>query len=123
MKWSKENYFDLYEKENIIYLTPDSENTLEKIENGKCYIIGGIIDRNSHKNLTLQKANELGIKTSKFPLNEYCKLISQVLTVDQSFGILLNHYNLNNWETSIMNSIPKRKINKNEEDEEYEDNE
>jgi tRNA (guanine9-N1)-methyltransferase len=77
-----------------------------------------LIDRNKHKNLTFKIgnlffkiANELGIKTAKFPLLQYTKLKSStVLTVDQCFQILLNFFNTNNRETSIINSIPKRKI-------------
>ena len=36
-------------KEELIYLTADSSNTIGKIEEGKAYIIGGIVDRNRHK--------------------------------------------------------------------------
>ena len=55
------NYSSLYIKEktiynkNTIYLTGDSENTLKEPAKDCIYIIGGIIDRNKHRNLTLEK--------------------------------------------------------------------
>jgi tRNA (guanine9-N1)-methyltransferase len=120
--WSKESFLSLYDKNNIIYLTPDSENTIETLVEGKCYIIGGLIDRNKHKNFTLEFAKESGIQTSKFPLNDFFKLKSSVLTVDQSFSILSNFYNSNNWEDAIISSIPKRKIDQENDENSNEEN-
>lgn len=38
-----------YKPEDIIYLTADTDDTLEVLETGKVYVIGGIVDRNRHK--------------------------------------------------------------------------
>lgn len=37
------------DRENVIYLTADSENTVEELEDGKVYVLGGIADRNRYK--------------------------------------------------------------------------
>ena len=48
------------------------------------YIIGGLVDHNKLKNITLDKANEQNIKTLKFPISRYLRLnTSSILTVNQ----------------------------------------
>merc|ERR1712137_568924 len=45
-KWaievSEKPYIDTYSKEQLVYLTPDAEETVEQFEQDKIYIIGGI---------------------------------------------------------------------------------
>ena len=52
---------ETFEMENIVYLTADSPNVIEELDESKAYIIGGIVDRNRHINLTFNKAKEQGI--------------------------------------------------------------
>ena len=39
-----------------MYLTADAEEEVEELEEDKVYIIGGLVDRNRHKNLTYIRA-------------------------------------------------------------------
>lgn len=49
---------DKFKKEDIVYLTADSPNIIENLDDTKAYIIGGIVDRNRYLNLTFNKATE-----------------------------------------------------------------
>jgi len=67
-------------KEDLVYLTADSEIVLEELDLKKIYIIGGLVDRNRWKGITLKKAQEQGIQTAKLPIGNFMKMSSsQVL--------------------------------------------
>lgn len=42
--------------EDLVYLTADSPDTITQLEQGKVYILGGLVDRNAHKGLCFRKA-------------------------------------------------------------------
>eukprot|EP01138_Halocafeteria_seosinensis_P006059 gb/GECG01006194.1/.p1 GENE.gb/GECG01006194.1/~~gb/GECG01006194.1/.p1 ORF type:complete len:328 (+),score=52.96 gb/GECG01006194.1/:1-984(+) len=82
--WSRQTLEDYMETEKIpkataVYLTADAPDTaeykLESVNTSRVYIIGGIIDRNRYKGLTLKKAQSLGIPTAKLPINDSVRLI------------------------------------------------
>ncbi|XP_074269513.1 tRNA (guanine(9)-N1)-methyltransferase [Silene latifolia] len=98
------------QKENLVYLTADSETVLEDLDPKKMYIIGGLVDRNRWKGLTMKKAQEQGIQTAKLPIGNYLKMSSsQVLTVNQVVEILLKYLEIRDWKTSFFQVIPQRK--------------
>ena len=77
------------------------------------YIIGGIVDRNRYKNLTMDKARKEGLRTAKLPIGEYMKLKSStVLTVNHVFGIICEWYQTKSWQKSLDKVIPERKYDK-----------
>ena len=63
-------------KEHLVYLTADSENTLDELDPMNIYIVGGLVDRNRWKGITMKKANEQGIQTAKLPIGNYLKMSS-----------------------------------------------
>lgn len=70
-----------------LYSAADSPNELGDLDPGKAYIIGGLVDRNRHKNLCAGKAAEQGIATARLPVSQFFKLsASAVLTVNQARG-------------------------------------
>ena len=109
-------------KNNIYYLSADSENNIDNIDNQSTYIIGGIVDRNKYKGLSLNKAKELKINHGKFPIGEYLKLqSSQVLTTNHTFHILNEFSIKHDWKEAFISIIPKRKQEEKEENEESEE--
>lgn len=85
-KWfiEKENrpYVEVFQerKEDLVYLTADSETTLEELDPKKIYIIGGLVDRNRWKGITMNKAKDQGVQTARLPIGDYLKMSSsQVL--------------------------------------------
>lgn len=84
----------LLNKEDIIYLTADTDDAIATLEEGKTYIIGGVVDRNRYKNICLAKARSLGLRVARLPIDPDHlggKTMSsrKVLTVNQVFDILL----------------------------------
>jgi len=66
----------------LVYLTSDAEEVIEDLDPNCCYIIGGIVDRNSLKGATLAKAKRLGIRTAQLPIKKHFALsATHVLTV------------------------------------------
>ncbi|KAL4628080.1 hypothetical protein ACB092_05G210900 [Castanea dentata] len=98
------------QKENLVYLTADAETVLEELDPKRIYIVGGLVDRNRWKGITMKKAKEQGIQTAKLPIGNYLKMSSsQVLTVNQVIEILLKFIETKDWKVSFFQVIPQRK--------------
>lgn len=108
----KLSYVEVFKdrKQDLVYLTADSDHVLDLLEDSKIYIIGGLVDRNRWKGLTLEKAKIQGISTAKLPIHEHLKMTSSVvLTVNQVVEIFLRFLELRNWEEALRHVIPLRK--------------
>ncbi|GIY60179.1 tRNA methyltransferase 10 homolog B [Caerostris extrusa] len=92
---------DLFELNDIIYLSPDSENVLETLIQKK-------------SDLSLNHAKNFNIKTARLPIIEHLVPFSTnpgttVLTVNQVFDILLKYYETKDWVESLSCYVPFRK--------------
>lgn len=77
-----EPFYDLFDHNSIVYLSSDSENVLHELDPNAVYIIGGLVDHNHHKGLSLQRAEEKGFKTARLPLSEHIEMKTRsVLTI------------------------------------------
>ena len=97
---------------HTVYLTADTENILteQQMGNINTLVIGGIVDRNRHKNATLLKAEELNIPVAQLPIGEYMPLkSSKVLTVNHVVEILLEFLHHKDWKLALDTVIPDRK--------------
>ena len=70
---------------SVVYLTSDSENVLEYLQDDKIYVIGGIVDRNRLKRAAMDRAEALGMATAKLPLDAHLKEMAatKVLTCNR----------------------------------------
>lgn len=99
------------DKENIVYLTPDSDCVLEEINPECTYVIGGIVDKNRFKGKSYETANLMNIKTARLPVPEYIDLkTSPVLTIYHVFEILLKYRDCKNWKEALEAFVPKRNM-------------
>lgn len=82
IKFREESYLEAFEKASIVYLTSDSETVLDQLDPNSVYIIGGLVDHNHHKGLSLARAEKHGLKTARLPLGEHvCMKTRTVLTI------------------------------------------
>lgn len=97
---------------NIVYLTSDSENTLQDLDDTKIYVIGGIVDRNRLKQAALGRARSLGVATARLPLDEHLKEMkaTPVLTCNHVFDLLLKYREHDgDWKKALHDVLPQRK--------------
>jgi tRNA (guanine9-N1)-methyltransferase len=94
----------------MVYLTADAEAEVSTLEAGHSYVIGGIVDRNRHKNICLDKAKRLGMHAARLPISEHLAVAgSKVLTVNQVVDLLLQYRVKENWQAACDAVVPVRK--------------
>ncbi|CAI8509704.1 unnamed protein product [Hanseniaspora opuntiae] len=98
--------------EQYVYLSADATDELVDFEKEKAYIIGGIVDKGRYKKLCYEKANKLGIKTAKLPIEKYIKMHGNKVLTSLHVVQLMNEYlkNGKNWELAFDTVMPKRKV-------------
>ncbi|CAB1432946.1 unnamed protein product [Pleuronectes platessa] len=105
-----EHYSEVVAKEDLVYLTSDSPNVLEELDQKKAYVIGGLVDHNHHKGITFERAKELGIDHAQLPLNSFVKMNSRkVLAVNHVFEIILAYLEKRSWQEAFFTVLPMRK--------------
>ncbi|XP_066144849.1 tRNA methyltransferase 10 homolog A isoform X2 [Euwallacea fornicatus] len=110
MVFHDNDYMDVFPKENLIYLTSDSDNVIRELHDHKVYIIGGLVDHNAHKGICYNKALTEGIAHGRLPISEYFWMKQRkVLTINQVFEILIRVSEGMTFKDAFELILPKRK--------------
>ena len=72
-----------HRRQDLIYLSPDGQETLERLTPGKVYVIGGIVDRTVSKGLSLKQSrgsspDHFAIPAMRLPIDEHIPRSFQV---------------------------------------------
>ncbi|KAF2365053.1 tRNA methyltransferase TRMD/TRM10-type domain, partial [Trinorchestia longiramus] len=113
-KWDvhfcSDSYLDIFSKNDIVYLSSESENVVKELDESKVYIIGGLVDHNNHKGLCHRLAVEKGVAHARLPIDEFMQMKTRkVLTIDHVFQILLAVTEGKTWKEAFLTIIPARK--------------
>lgn len=138
VKIHEKSYHDLFEHDSIVYLTSDSDNVLNELDDKAVYIIGGLVDHGHAKGESLQRAQDKGFKTARLPLSEHIEMKTRnVLTIVHGkymktnklvyifvrnivltlnffipvFEILLRISEGKPWKETLLEVLPQRKFN------------
>ncbi|XP_030636536.1 tRNA methyltransferase 10 homolog A [Chanos chanos] len=105
-----EHFHEVLKKEELVYLTSDSPNVLQELDEAKAYVIGGLVDHNHHKGISFERAKELGIAHAQLPLGSFVKMNSRkVLAVNHVFEIILAYLEKRDWQEAFFTVLPQRK--------------
>jgi len=111
----EEHYLEVWPREELVYLSAESETVLTTLEPGKTYVVGGLVDHNRCKGLTYGLAKAAGIATARLPITKYVPLQScTMLAVNHVFQILLEFEqhegsDEERWAAAMETVIPLRK--------------
>ncbi|CAI5448032.1 unnamed protein product [Caenorhabditis angaria] len=101
---------DTFKPEEIVYLSAESDNVLETLDDSKVYVIGGLVDHNFHKGLCHKLAVEKKFGHARLPIDEYVHLKTRrVLTINQVYEILVHFSTHGDWEKAFLSIVPGRK--------------
>ncbi|UJR37225.1 hypothetical protein I4U23_029934 [Adineta vaga] len=107
------SYLDLFDKQQLIYLSPHSPYEMSEYDQNAVYIIGAIVDTSvGGRPLTLAKAKRDNIKHQRLPLEQYLKFgggASRTLSLDKVYNILMGLKHGKSWSEAFR-AIPDRKV-------------
>uniref|UniRef100_A0A1B0AM18 tRNA (guanine(9)-N(1))-methyltransferase n=1 Tax=Glossina palpalis gambiensis TaxID=67801 RepID=A0A1B0AM18_9MUSC len=105
-----ESHLEAFPKEQLVYLTSESDTILQRLDVKDVYVIGGLVDHNHHKNFCHARATKAGLRTARLPLGEYVDMKTRaVLSTFHVFEILIRVAEGNSWTDAILQTVPPRK--------------
>lgn len=102
---------ELFDAKDVVYLSPDADHPLEEVLDSDVYVVGGIVDRNHSKGLTLAAAEGARARALRLPFDEHLPEVSakdRVLTVVACVGVLMGRHAGGTWKEVLERSLPRR---------------
>jgi hypothetical protein len=59
---------------SVIYLTADSPDTLQSVEPGCTYVVGGLVDHKDKPGMSYERARKFGLRTARLPIERYARM-------------------------------------------------
>ncbi|XP_046813314.1 mitochondrial ribonuclease P protein 1 homolog [Vespa crabro] len=112
---TSKSYLDIFDKNDLVYLTPHCNKEMTVYNPDKVYIIGALVDKMSPQPYTLAKAKKEGISMEKLPIDRYLRWntgSTKSLTLNQVLAILIDVKYTKDWMAAFNNNIPIRKLMK-----------
>lgn len=104
-----------FNRQNVVYLSPDATEPLENVLASEVYVVGGIVDRTLSKEMTLSAAEMGGVRAVRLPFDEYLPHVlpnDRVLTVCAAVGVLMGVHAGESWQEALEKSVPRRGLAK-----------
>ncbi|POM62076.1 tRNA (guanine-N(1)-)-methyltransferase [Phytophthora palmivora] len=103
----------LYNADELVYLSPDSENVLDRLDPSCVYVVGGIVDRSVRKGETRAKATSHGYRTARLPLQEHfeqfgTRVRTHIMNLDSVIIVLNEVANHGDWGRAFQRAVPPR---------------
>lgn len=67
----------IFDPSKIVYLTADSDNTINELDDEDVYVIGGLLDHNRHPGVSLQRAKDNNWRHGRLPIGDFVKMNSR----------------------------------------------
>ena len=88
------------------YLSSDGEQVLESVPEGCTVVIGGLVDRNRHKGVTVAAAAEKKVPCFRLPAEAVAG--KKPLTTNQVVALVCRFVESGSWVAAAANVVPKR---------------
>lgn len=98
----KEDVIDIFPKEKLVFLTPESPNILKEYNPDDHYVINAINQRGIKKPLMLAKAKKYNLRTAHLPLESFRRGgIIKGIPLDQLLRVMLEIKFNRNWNQAF----------------------
>ncbi|XP_054152444.1 tRNA methyltransferase 10 homolog B-like [Oppia nitens] len=115
---TSKSYLDLFDKRDLIFLSPHATQVMTEYDRNAVFIIGGIVDRNQVIELSLPKATKDGIRSMRLPIDSLVNKtniqsldsVFRLLCDFKAFGLQLANNEMSYLEKRVRKHIPNHKL-------------